>query len=445
MTKREQFHIEEPAPFRLYVLGASLTFGTILLINGDYLLSVVAFLPAVAIIYATICNPLSAIALQADGRSRAKACSYNLFIDALYFGGVIDEHTEDGDFHLECLDAPEPDVFVLWTKQAGKSLSDIEDACKASLLAFDASEVLIEQVPNAIRKNGTYKITFSKANPIEDLTRRYISITSLGGSYPDVGKIPVGEFCDGSPVEVSLKEANMLVNGNPRSGKSVFLSVLICQLCKCQNERIVIMSPKLLDFANFTSAHACTLVSDPQKMLNVLQSLQDENARRKELCLASGQKKISSFSSDTPHITVIIDEYTVVRKAIIQEKKPRKIGEEIELELMKLVAETGFAGISFVIATQRVSSTNISTDLRDLISGTRVSFATETEEANRMIFGPMAKSAPCHLIPTTAKGVGYISTSGATPRLFKSAIATDLDEKSYACENGGSGWKSSLE
>ena len=171
-------------------------------------------------------------------------------------------------------------------------------------------------------------------------------------------------------------------------------------------------------------------------MIAALRGVKEEMDRRKSYCRSNGLKKIEHFTDDLPHITVIVDEFSVIKKTVVPDEKgkPRKIGVEFETILTSIVEEGGFAGISFVLATQRVSSNNMSTDLRDLISGTRISFAQETTESDRMVFGDLARYAPAHEIPNDCKGVGYISVGGRKPVLFKCALAEKDDERRIASE-----------
>lgn len=257
----------------------------------------------------------------------------------------------------------------------------------------------------------------------------------------DITKLPIGMYADGSPVFMSLESRNALINGNPRSGKSVCLSALICSLLRCDNEHVIIMSPKILDFQRF--APAVELIKDADVMLERLKALKEESEARKLYCEQKFLKKIEpSLYSVYPHITVIVDEFTVIKKSTKADDKGKtiKIGEQIEAEIMKLIAETGFAAFSFVLSTQRVSSTNMSTDIRDIVSGNRISFATSTPETDRMIFGEYATYAPCYEINRYQVGCGYISVDDAIPVPFKGAFATEQDEDQavrYAVDRQG--------
>lgn len=258
----------------------------------------------------------------------------------------------------------------------------------------------------------------------------------------NISALPIGRYADGSPVLINLESRNGLMNGNPRSGKSVCLDVLICDLLRCENERLIVMSPKALDFQAF--AQVVDLVQDPQDMLDKLSELHDVSEARKEWCVENRRKKLTpyDFSPELPHYTVIIDEYTVVVKSTSLDDKGRvvRIGAQIEQAVMKMIAETGFAGISFMLCLQRASSTNMDTNIRDLIAGPRISFASSSVETDRMVFGDLADKAPCHRIGASQKGVGYVSIDGADPQPFKGAMASDEDEDDavrFALSRGG--------
>jgi hypothetical protein len=200
-------------------------------------------------------------------------------------------------------------------------------------------------------------------------------------------------------------------------------------LCQCEAERVVILSSKTLDF-QYLHPRA-ELYEEPEEILKALLKINDEAELRKIYCKINKFKKIEHFTTYCPHITIIVDEYGVIKSSTTVDaanKKPRKIGEEIERELIKIVSQDAFAGIQVVITSQRLSSTVISTDLRDLIGGTAISFAAKSFKSCEMVFDTLADKARACDIPVTAKGVGYIYIEGAMnePRLFKAAL---VDEK----------------
>ena len=392
------------------------------------------------VVASSLFAPSLPTSIQADARRAERARSLNRFVDVLACSGVIDAWTREADITLRCLEAPEPDVFIFSTSQPGRTREDIEKAAASSLLAFNATGARVDVVGRSARDNATFRIEFFHSSEMDALRDEAVSLDGLSvpadGRRPKplgISNIPIGRYADGSVCSISLLASNALISGVPRSGKSVCLSTLVCQLMRCRNELIYILSPKDLDFANFEGR--CVVVGDIGEMVAVLEAVRGEMGRRKALCRSEGTKKIERFTTDVPHITVIVDEFSVLKKTVeFSGGKARKVGVEFETLLTSLVEESGFAGISFVLATQRVSGTNVSTDLRDLISGARISFAQETAESDRMVFGDWAKDAPAHEIPTDCKGVGYVSVGGRKPRLFKCAMADASTERSVARE-----------
>lgn len=240
--------------------------------------------------------------------------------------------------------------------------------------------------------------------------------------------LPIGEDVEHNQVAVNLTGGRgVLLNGNPGSGKSVCLSVLCCDVLKCSDTKLAILSPKILDFMNFESS--ALLVSSPDDYMNYLKYLHNESERRKEYCIQHHLKKIEN-NPEKPAIITVIDEYTVLKMSV----------KNFEDEVMKLVAETRYAAFSFVLCTQKVSGTNMKTELRDLIDGNRISFACSTAEVSKMVFGDLAEDAPAHLISAANRGVGYISTDSEKPKLFKGYYANDIDEINAAANTRNKRW-----
>ena len=432
------FYKAAPRPARLLLLS----FSFVASIVGIWMAAAPLFFfgiwASAVIIYKSVRDPKSWIALQQDVRNREDVNRFNRFVDALAAGGVIDAETLEEDIEIE---ENAPLVYTVRLHQFGKTGNQLQKACAASLNALGAVDVEVKQTAPS-----EYIAVFSPEFPHRILSDTPCAYADIVDDDITIQRLPVGVFLDGSPVEINLESRNMLLNGNPRSGKSVLLSCLVADLARINAchyrhggkkpiERVIVMSPKILDFQTFEGC-GIRLIQDIEEMSAVLNEIHAEAEARKAWCVAHNKKKVSpeDYEAVGRHITVVIDEYTVIKTSTIEDEKGKtvKIGDLIEQKIMRLVAETGFAAISFVLATQRVSSTNMSTNLRDLIAGARCSFATETIESTKMILGDYASEAPCHDITTDQKGVGYISLDGVRPRPFKGAYASEADERAAA-------------
>lgn len=77
-----------------------------------------------------------------------------------------------------------------------------------------------------------YVAVFSPEFPHQILSDTPCAYSDLIDDDIAIQRLPVGVFLDGSPVEINLESRNMLLNGNPRSGKSVLLPCLVADLCR---------------------------------------------------------------------------------------------------------------------------------------------------------------------------------------------------------------------
>lgn len=421
----EDIRKPQPLPLRHIGLVVSIVLGLGCLFVYPPL-SLLFFWCAGVVIYYTLKEPDNIAALQQDERDRKANDCLNKFIETLYTADFLDENTRPEVVEIT---AAAPLVFDVEIRQAGKTEAALRKAAEEGLNALEC--VAVETRRTAPSR---YRVSYSTQMPAERLA-------ALQSCYQDlkpaasIEALPIGIYEDGSPVLMNLESRNALIGGNPRSGKSVALAALLCGLCRCPNERIAVLSPKVLDFQEF--APRVRLIQDPAEMLDYLNELRAEAERRKAWCVENRAKKIEpkDYRKTMPHLTTIIDEFAVIRASTTQDEKGKtiKTGEQIQAAVFSLIAETGFSASSFVIAVQKASgASGISTDLRDLISGNRISFATETPEATKMVLGEFADDAPCHLITTQQKGVGYISLDGEPPRPFRGAMTTQEDERKAA-------------
>lgn len=246
----------------------------------------------------------------------------------------------------------------------------------------------------------------------------------------DLKHLPVGVYVDGSPAYVNLAAGNMMCQGEPGSGKSVMLSALASSILRASPQIVfAILSPKSLDFQNFMGA--VKVIQDPEEMLAYLQWVQDQGNIRKQVCLDKHIKKIDKdLWEEYPPIVTMLDEYAMIRNSVLYiNGKKRTIGAEIEQKLNQLVAEMRFAAISNIITTQRfMIGSTIDSTLRDNISGTMCSFATNSAATDAMIWKDDSEDAPCYKIKKSQVGCGYIAVGGEKPRAFKGAFADDDDE-----------------
>lgn len=410
--------------------GMALLLITVAIIAAGVLLSplfFIAFAVPVAYVIFSWKFPGSFFAFAADSRRQLRVFQFNEFLDILQRNRVFTRSTPASAVSLSLVSS-DPLVFDLSVRAAGVQDRQVEKAALDGLPLFDKASVVVDKTGNF-----SWRIRYADESALDALARSEVGFDDFPGITPSLDCLPVGAYSDGSPVCLSLSSRNMLLAGSPRAGKSVLLQCLIHRLVNLgDRERVIVFSPKSLDFAFF--GDAIQLENDIEAMCRCLVDIYKEVNRRKALCERAGLTKLSpeQFSAKVPHITLVIDEFTVLKTSEKTDDKGKKIkiGEKFEMAVMRLVAEAGFAGLSVVISTQKADSRNVDTRLRDLISGCRCSMAVETIESTRMLFGEYADSAPAHEITRSQVGCGYISLDGGVPLPFKGAYMPESDLRS---------------
>lgn len=409
----------------------------VLIVFGQYAAALLCAIYPAGVIYYSLFHPECEVAVQQDRRDIEQEALGKKFIECLKQGGISPQDEEP----FACVET-DPVRFVYYPMTYGTTGEKLDLIAEQSQAIFKAIRHSVEQLPQNEAGHFGYRISFYAESEIDALARLGVSYSDIAHEQPTYEKIPVGLFLNEEGNEpsiayVSFAGANMLLASLPRCGKSCMLQTIAVGLARCQAERIILCSSKCLDF-QFLSPRV-ELYQDPEAILNTLKQVNRIAEKRKKYCEENHLKKVEVFTSKRPHTVLILDEYGVIKSSTIEDpdgKKPRKIGEEIERELIRTVSQNAAFGIQVAITSQRLSSNVISTELRDLIGGTKCSFASGSAVNDTMIFDTRADEARACEIPITAKGVGYIYTEGLMnkPMLFKSALVDDETEKRIAKE-----------
>jgi len=182
-----------------------------------------------------------------------------------------------------------------------------------------------------------------------------------------------------------------LVAGATGQGKSVGLNVIIASLLYRKHPaelKFVLIDPKMVEFSVYERLRGHYLaslpgeedaiVTDPAKVLDVLNSLCTEMDQRYALLRAAAVNKIDDYNRKfvqrrlnpekghkyLPYIVVIIDEFADLIMTG---------GKEIEMPVMRITQKARAVGIHMIIATQR-PSTNVLTGLIKANCPTRIAF-----------------------------------------------------------------------
>ncbi|MEV8376724.1 FtsK/SpoIIIE domain-containing protein [Kribbella sp. NPDC056861] len=226
----------------------------------------------------------------------------------------------------------------------------------------------------------------------------------------------------GKAVYLPLMYRNVLLGGEPGSGKSVALGNIVSHAALCTDVDLVLIDGKLVELLPYAPVAKEFVGNNINQALKVLRGLQAEMDARYLHLARTGAKKITS--KDEFRATLLaIDELAYFSVTV---GTPEQQKEFVTL-VRDLVARGRAAGIIVVAATQRPSADIVPTSLRDLFSY-RIAFRCTTDSSSDIILGTgWAKEGySAKQISPDALGIGLLLAEGGIPRRFKTAFLTDL-------------------
>jgi S-DNA-T family DNA segregation ATPase FtsK/SpoIIIE len=226
---------------------------------------------------------------------------------------------------------------------------------------------------------------------------------------------------NGLPVEVTLMYRNLLIGGEPGSGKSSLLNTLIAHAALSADVRLWLFDGKIVELGLWRPVADEFVGNNIAHALDKLRELQAEmDLRYRQLDAAARRKIVHTDGLDA--ILCVIDELAYY-SATIGTKEEQ---EEFRNLVRDLVARGRAAGIIVVAATQRPSADIIPTSLRDLF-GFRVAFRCTTDSSSDIVLsqGWAKEGYSAKNIRPDDIGIGWILAEGGIPRRFKAAYLTD--------------------
>jgi DNA segregation ATPase FtsK/SpoIIIE, S-DNA-T family len=246
--------------------------------------------------------------------------------------------------------------------------------------------------------------------------------------------IGIDEF--GQPVRVPLIWRNMLIGGEPGSGKSALLNLLVAFAALCRNCRLVLFDGKQVELGQWRHCADAFVGPHIEQAIALLKRLQIMMDRRYEYLLSCERRKVADkvpvLSPTTGEVRwepdaflpylVAIDEIAYY-SATTGDKKQR---EDFAALLRDLVARGRAVGVIVVAATQRPSSDIIPTSLRDLFAW-RFAGRCTTNSSSDIVLGQgwaqLGWSA--NQISPNNPGTGLLIAENGVPQLVKVAYLDD--------------------
>ena len=310
--------------------------------------------------------------------------------------------------------------------QSGTAFQELEHLCPYLATHFGAREV---RVTVDCADASRVELTICSKDPFEDGPIPWPGVTGETVSAWD--PISVGVDRDGNRVSISLIERNLLIGGEPGSGKSVLLNVLIAYLSRCSDVKLYLVDAKFVELRNWSqiaSGFVGPNIDDAIAQLQRLRSVMEE--RYEFLSQQRARKLHRNHGLDL--IVVVIDELPFY---VANPDKSR--AREFSDLLGDLIARGRAAGIIFVVAAQKPSADMLPSSIRDLIN-LRLAFRCSTKEASDTILGGGWASAgfSAATIDINNRGVGWLLGESGQPELIRGYFLDDATIAQIVEENG---------
>jgi DNA segregation ATPase FtsK/SpoIIIE, S-DNA-T family len=227
----------------------------------------------------------------------------------------------------------------------------------------------------------------------------------------------------GQRVEVTLAERNMLIGGEPGSGKSVALQLVVAHGAMSPDCRLVLVDGKRVELGLWRQAAERFIGPSIDEAIDTFGWLQDQIDERTGWLLDHRRRKITA-DMQWPVYLVAVDEiayYSATAGTSAQQK-------EFSARNRDVVARGRAPGIIAIEATQRPSADIIPTSLRDLF-GYRWAFRCSTQASSDTILGHgwASKGYTAEEIDPKARGVSWLRAEDGMPRRVKAAYLSDGD------------------
>jgi len=235
--------------------------------------------------------------------------------------------------------------------------------------------------------------------------------------------VHLGVDAYGDPLTVTLAYRNLLIGGDPHSGKSAGMSNILGHAALCGDVDLVLLDGKEVELSLWEGLAQRFVGADVPDAIDALTGLQAEMTDRYRLLRSAGIRKVPSAG---PYrlVLVVVDELAMYLVTFGAKEEQR----EFLVLLRDLIARGRAAGIIVVAATQRPASDIVPTSLRDLFAY-RWALRCPNPDASDIILGSGWASAghSTHEFDPLYPGVGLLLAEGGVPRRFRAAYLSDED------------------
>lgn len=235
-------------------------------------------------------------------------------------------------------------------------------------------------------------------------------------------RIPFGVGHDGLTVSIGLPEHNLLIGGEPGSGKSVALSTIVASAALDPTVHLTLLDGKDVELVAWSHVADRFVGANRDSAVEALEEVCALMDQRYATLVATRRRKVVATDLEGLHV-VVIDEVAYYLRG--GERASRERFAEL---LRDLVSRGRAAGIIVVAATQKPSHEVVPTWIRDLFAY-RLALRCTSPEASDTILGQgwAHQGYSAATIDPSTRGVGYLLAEGGLPTLIMTPYLSDED------------------
>ena len=307
---------------------------------------------------------------------------------------------------------------------AGLHVAALEDRSLELAATLHARQVRILPIPQSA---GYAEIVVIRKEAFEGGPSRSPLVNGVSFSFWE--PIPLGHKEDGREMLMQFAEHNLLIGGEPGSGKSVVLSSVVAAAALDPTTTLTLFDGKQVELSMWQEIADDFVGPDMEQALVVMERLQQIMDFRYQVLLSLGRRKFEPFDLEGLHV-VVIDELAFYLRGGKKETRDR-----FSEALRDLVSRGRAAGFIVVAATQKPSHDVVPTWIRDLFSY-RIAMRCTSSDASDTILGQgwASRGFSAASIDSGRRGVGYVLAEGGVPELFKANYLSDEEIRLLAIE-----------
>jgi DNA segregation ATPase FtsK/SpoIIIE-like protein len=225
---------------------------------------------------------------------------------------------------------------------------------------------------------------------------------------------------DGLVVAIGLPEHNLLIGGEPGSGKSVALSTIVAAAALDPSVHLTLLDGKHVELIAWSDIADEFVGADQEDAVGALQDLRDLMDLRYATLAATRRRKLTDSDLEGLHL-LVIDELAFYLRG-----GQRELRDQFGELLRDLVSRGRAAGIIVVATTQKPSHEIVPTWIRDLFSF-RLAMRCTSSDASDTILGQgwASQGFSAATIDPSMRGVGYLLAEGGVPKLVMTPYLSD--------------------